>query len=107
LLPVLYIAVAVFIGMQFGAWWGLGLLLALPFSFFASVRLIEAEVGLILSILSLLRLGHFRNDIEDLRKTRTELVGRIRTRVERSVDPEMQRIFTEKDFAIGKSDLSG
>jgi glycerol-3-phosphate O-acyltransferase/dihydroxyacetone phosphate acyltransferase len=107
LLPVLYIAVAVFIGMQFGAWWGLGLLLALPFSFFASVRLIEAEVGLILSILSLLRLGRFRNDIEELRKTRTKLVGRIRTRVERSVDPEMQRIFTEEDFAIGKSDLAG
>jgi glycerol-3-phosphate O-acyltransferase/dihydroxyacetone phosphate acyltransferase len=107
LLPVLYIAVAVFTAVQFGPWWGLALFVALPFSFFASVRLIEAEVGLILSIVSLLRLGRFRGDVQDLRNTRVALVERIRRRVEQSVDPEVKRIFTEQDFASGKDDSVG
>lgn len=98
LLPVLYIAVSVFVGATFGFWWGLGLLLALPFSFLTSVRLIEAEAGLVLSILSMLRLGRFRRDVEDLRKIRTNLVERIRDRVEHSVEPDMERMFTQNDF---------
>ena len=99
LLPVMYIVVSVLVGMQFGFLWGVALFVALPFSFLASVRLIEAEAGLILSILSLMRLGRFRSDVEELRKIRADLVERIRDRVERNIDPAMERMFTKDDFA--------
>jgi glycerol-3-phosphate O-acyltransferase/dihydroxyacetone phosphate acyltransferase len=102
LLPVLYVAVAVFIGTSFGFWWGVALFVVLPFSFFASVRLIEAEAGLIMSILAVLRLGRFRRDVEQLRERRADLVARIRDRVERTVDPGIERIFTQQDFGIPK-----
>jgi glycerol-3-phosphate O-acyltransferase/dihydroxyacetone phosphate acyltransferase len=106
LLPALYLLVSVFVGSQFGFWWGLIALFALPFSFLVSVRLIEAEVGLIMSILSVLRLGRYRNDVEELRKTRADLVERIRKRVDRMVDPELERVFSTKDFAGGTSRMS-
>ena len=98
LLPLLYIITAIAIGMVAGFWWGVALLIALPFSFFVSVRLIEAEVGLMLSMLSVLRLARLGREVEDLRQTRADLVERIRNRVERKVDPGMERIFTSDDF---------
>mgnify|MGYP001824662679 CR=1 FL=1 len=98
LLPLLYVITAIAIGMVAGFWWGVALLIALPFSFFVSVRLIEAEVGLMLSMLSVLRLARLGREVEDLRQTRADLVERIRNRVERKVDPGMERIFTSDDF---------
>ncbi len=102
LLPVIYIGVAMTIGIYFGIWWALLVLVLLPFSFFASVRLMEAEAGLFNSILSLLRLTRLRREVEDLRETRAGLVEQIRARVERRVDPSLQRIFTQDDF--GRAD---
>ena len=99
LLPLTYLAVAFAIGMQFGAAWGAALLVALPFSFFASIRLVEAEAGLMLSMLSMLRLTRLGRDVEELRAMRIDLVRRIRERVEHRVDPRVQRIFTSSDFA--------
>ncbi|MGI9220561.1 MAG: lysophospholipid acyltransferase family protein [Woeseiaceae bacterium] len=98
LLPVLYLAISITIGVMAGPWWGFALLVVLPLSFLLSVRLIEAEVGLIMSMLSLIRITRLGSEVEDLRATRADLVQRIRTRVEERVAPGMERVFTNEDF---------
>ena len=98
-LPLLYLAVSVTVGMQFGLWWGIALFVGLPFSFLASVRLVEAEVSLVMSMLSILRLARLGGELKDLRITRADLVKRIRDRVERVVDADVDRIFTSEDFS--------
>ena len=98
-LPLLYLAVSVTVGMQFGFWWGIALFVGLPFSFLASVRLVEAEVSLVMSMLSIFRLARLGRELEDLRITRADLVKRIRDRVERVVDADVDRIFTNEDFS--------
>ncbi|MBT8144723.1 MAG: lysophospholipid acyltransferase family protein [Gammaproteobacteria bacterium] len=104
LLPVLYIAIAIVIGNAFGGWVGLLTLIALPFSFLLSVRLLEAEVGLFNSLLSFIRLTRLRREVDDLREIRADLVTRVRDRVERNIDPDMQRVFSNKDFAQQRTD---
>ena len=99
LLPVLYAAIAVFVGLTFGFWWAIATIAALTLSFFASVRLMEAEAGLFLSVISVFRLARLGRDVEELRETRADLVNRIRDRVERKADPETKRIFTDRDFS--------
>jgi hypothetical protein len=99
LLPVLYAAIAIFVGLTFGFWWAIATIAALTLSFFASVRLMEAEAGLFLSVISVFRLARLGRDVEDLRETRADLVNRIRDRVERKADPETKRIFTDRDFS--------
>jgi len=98
LLPVLYLLIAVFVGLNFGAGWAVVAMIALTFSFFASVRLIEMEAGLLYSVLSLLRLTRLGQDLDDLRATRAELVVRVRDLANRFADPATQRIFTDEDF---------
>jgi hypothetical protein len=95
----LYLVIAISIGMTAGAWWGIALLVVLPLSFFVSVRLIEAEIGLLMSMLSIVRLTRLGREVEDLRSTRADLVQRIRARVEQKVEPGMERIFTGEDFS--------
>lgn len=102
LLPILYVLVAVLVGVKIGAWWSLLVIVALPFSFIASVRLLEAEAGLLLSILSVLRLTRLGSDLDNLRAIRTELVKKIRDRVDRVVDADTQRMFTQDDFGQKK-----
>lgn len=99
LLPLLYLVIAISIGMTAGFWWGVALLVVLPLSFFVSVLLIEAEVGLLMSMVSVVRLTRLGREVEDLRATRADLVQRIRARVERKVTPDMERIFTGEDFS--------
>jgi hypothetical protein len=98
LLPVLYIIAATFIGMNFGGWWALAAMLVLPLSFLSSIRVIEAEVSLFVSMVSLLRLTRLGNELEDLRQSRDQLVKEIRALVDRDADPEVPRFFTENDF---------
>jgi glycerol-3-phosphate O-acyltransferase/dihydroxyacetone phosphate acyltransferase len=98
LLPVLYFVIAVAVGMYFGAWWALLVMIVLPFSFVASVRLIEAEAGLLMSMMSLLRLARLGSEVEDLRATRIALVNRVRALAERFSDPTVPRMFTAEDF---------
>jgi glycerol-3-phosphate O-acyltransferase/dihydroxyacetone phosphate acyltransferase len=98
LLPILYLIIAVLVGMYFGIWWALITMIVLPFSFIASVRLIEAEAGLLISMLSLLRLARLGSEVEDLRTTRTDLVNRVRALAERLSDPTVPRMFTTEDF---------
>ncbi|MDH4257069.1 MAG: hypothetical protein OEX13_21435, partial [Gammaproteobacteria bacterium] len=99
LLPLLYVLIAVFVGVNFGAVWALLAMIALTFSFFISVRLIEAEAGLLFSLVSLLRLTRLGQELEDLRATRAGLVARVRELANRFADPDVPRIFTDDDFA--------
>ena len=98
LLPILYVAVAIFIGNAFGFWLGLLTLVALPFSFLLSVRLIEAEAGLFYSMLSFIRLTRLRREVDELKTIRACLVTRVRERVEENIDPEMQRVISGDEF---------
>lgn len=98
LLPLLYLFIAILIGINFGIWWSLAAVIGLAFSFFASVRLIETEASLFSSILSVFRLARLGSEVEDLRTTRKTLVKKVRTLVERLVDPETERMFTSEDF---------
>lgn len=98
LLPVLYLLTATLIGMSFGIWWALVAVVFLPLSFFSSVRIIEAEVGLFVSLISLLRLRRLGNEVDALRESRDALVRKIRNMVEDRTDPDIPRYFTEKDF---------
>jgi hypothetical protein len=84
--------------MNFGFWWALVAVVALSFSFFASIRLIEAEAGLLISMLSILKLTRLGSEVEELREIRTAMVSKIRALAERLADPNVPRLFTNKDF---------
>jgi glycerol-3-phosphate O-acyltransferase/dihydroxyacetone phosphate acyltransferase len=103
LLPLLYTIIAMIVGFSFGLWWALATLVALPFSFFASVRLLEAEAGLLTSMQSLLKLTRLGAEVDDLRTTRTELAAMVRDVVEQRADPDMPRMFAAGDFAVPDS----
>ncbi len=104
LLPVLYFAIGITVGIYFGFWLAIVAVVALSLSFFASVRLIEAEAGLLNSMLSILRLARLGSDVDELRVARTALVARIRALAERLADPDVPRMFTEKDFSRSAGD---
>jgi len=99
LLPLFYLAIAILVGIYIGPWWALLAMLALSFSFVASVHLLEAEAGLFLSMISVLRLKRLGNDVDDLRATRAYLVEKIRELVDQTIDPDTQRMFTQDDFS--------
>jgi hypothetical protein len=99
LLPLFYLAIAILVGIYIGPWWALVAMLALSFSFVASVHLLEAEAGLFLSMISVLRLKRLGNDVDDLRATRADLVEKIRELVDQTIDPDTQRMFTRDDFS--------
>ena len=103
LLPLMYGIIAVFVGINFGFWWALLTIVALTFSFFASVKLIEAETSLLVSMLSVLRLTRLGSEVKDLRSIRAGLVERIRQLAERMADPDTQRMFTQADFGAANS----
>jgi glycerol-3-phosphate O-acyltransferase/dihydroxyacetone phosphate acyltransferase len=98
LLPLLYIGIGIAVGVNFGFWWALVAVVALSFSFFASIRLIEAEAGLLISMLSILKLTRLGSEVDELREIRSALVNQIRALAERLADPDMPRLFTGKDF---------
>jgi glycerol-3-phosphate O-acyltransferase/dihydroxyacetone phosphate acyltransferase len=98
LLPILYLIIAILVGSYFGIWWALLAMIVLSFSFIASVRVIEAEAGLLMSILALLRLTRLGSEVEDLRATRSALVNRVRTLADRLADPTVPRMFEAQDF---------
>ena len=104
LLPLLYTGIAIVVGMNYGIWWALVAIVALSFSFFASIRLIEAEAGLLISMLSILKLTRLGSEIDDLRETRTDLVRKIRALADRLANPDMPRLFTNKDFSKSVDD---
>jgi glycerol-3-phosphate O-acyltransferase/dihydroxyacetone phosphate acyltransferase len=98
LLPLLYLAIALAVGMNYGPWWALAAIVALSFSFFASVRVIEAEAGLLLSMMSILRLTRLGSEVEELRELRKRLVTTVRELADRFADPDIPRLFDKQDF---------
>jgi glycerol-3-phosphate O-acyltransferase/dihydroxyacetone phosphate acyltransferase len=98
LLPLIYLTIAIVVGMYFGIWWALIAMIALSFSFVASVRVIEAEAGLLISMMSVLRLTRLGSEVEDLRNTRTALVNTVRSLADRLSDPTVPRMFAAEDF---------
>lgn len=98
LLPILYLLTATIVGMSFGVSWALVAIVILPLSFFSSVRVIEAEVGLFVSLVSLLRLRRLGNEVDNLRESRNVLVQKIRAVVEHRSDPDLPRYFSKQDF---------
>ena len=105
-LPMLYVILGIGVGVAFGLWWGIATMVALPFSFFASVRLMEAEAGLFVSILSLLRVSQLGTEVEELRETRAQLAELVRTLADERATPGMQRMFTRDDFG-SSANVSG
>ena len=99
LLPILYIAVGIYIGMNFGAWWAIASIFVLSFSFAASLQLLEAETSLLMSMLSILRVTRLSHDVEELRGIRASLVKEVRELTERMADPDTPRMFTKDDFS--------
>lgn len=98
LLPVMYVAIAIFVGLNYGAWWALAAMVLLTFSSFASIRLLEAQTTLLVSVLSLFRLARLGREVTKLRETRQRLVKQIRDLVDRLADPDLPRMFTAGDF---------
>jgi hypothetical protein len=98
LLPLLYLAIAITVGNYFGIGWAIAVVVGLFISFSVSVWLIEAEAYLLASMMSNLRRTRMRSEIEDLQSTRAELVTRVRVLVEQMSDPDVPRIFDDKDF---------
>ncbi len=99
LLPLLYILIAIVIAANFGIGWALLAVVGLVFSFYSSMRLMEAETSLFVSILSLMRLARLRSDVEALRKQRAELVQMIRGLTDERAPEDMDRMFTREDFS--------
>ena len=99
LLPLLYLVIALTVWNLFGFWWAMGAVASLTMSFFVSVRLIEAEASLLMSMVSILRLTRLRAELEDLRATRVRLVQQVRRLVDRLADAQKPRIFSNTDFS--------
>jgi glycerol-3-phosphate O-acyltransferase/dihydroxyacetone phosphate acyltransferase len=99
LLPLLYLAAAILVGLSLGFWWGVATGLLLPLSFFFSLYMVEAEVGLLLSILSLLRISRLPGDVAELRQERARLVTTVRTIADRLADPDIPRLFNPGGFS--------
>ncbi len=98
LLPLLYLTIAIVIGLSYGWIWSMLAIVALGGSFFVSVRLMEAQANLFNSIISLTKLTRRGDDIEDLQATRASLVTAVRDLAERYSDPDKSRLFTQRDF---------
>lgn len=99
LLPLLYLVIALTVWKVFGFWWAMGAVASLTLSFFVSVRLIEAEASLLMSMVSILRLTRLSAELEDLRATRVRLVKQVRRLVDRLADTQKPRIFSNTDFS--------
>ena len=99
--PVLlsaYALVAIMAGMGFGWVWAVVALPLLPASLFATLFVLEKQAQLLISIRGLVRLARLSGDIEALVAKREALVTAVRTAVDRYADPNIRRIFDDRDF---------
>ena len=99
LLPVLYLLTALVIGKYFGPIWAIVVVVGLTISFSASIWVIEAQVMLLTSMVSILRRTRLRAEIDNLHQTRVQLVEQIRQIANRSYDRNKPRMFSDQDFA--------
>ena len=98
LLPLIYLTLGTMVGTRFGFWWGALTAASLPFSFYASIRILEAQSNLLLSSGALLRLIHFDSELRTLRETRERLVAGIRRAADEFADTSRPRVFDAPDF---------
>ena len=98
-LPFIYLIIAILVAMSFGVWWAVVAVVGFTLSFYASVRLIEAEVGLVNSMTSVVRLTRLGSEVDELRATRARLVVTVRALADRLASPDTPRMFTKKDFS--------
>lgn len=98
LTPLVYIMVAIIIGVFFGPGWGIVTFVILGLTFFATMSVLALETSMLFSILSVFRLARLRSDVAELRETRRRLVARIRALVDKHIEPGTERIFTAEDF---------
>ena len=98
-LPLIFIGIGILVGREFGPWWAVAAIVGFMLSFYASVWLLEVQAYLLFSIVSILRQTRLRAEIEALRDIRANLVERIRASVNRLAAPELDRVFTDDDFA--------
>ncbi len=96
LLPVVYAATAAVVAWQFGVWWALAAAAFLPLSFFATLRILEAQAQLLGSMVGLLRAVRLGHEVGALRGERERLVARIRAAAEAYADPAQPRVFGER-----------
>jgi glycerol-3-phosphate O-acyltransferase/dihydroxyacetone phosphate acyltransferase len=98
LIPFLYLAIGIYVGVNFGGIWALLTILLLSFSLLASLHLIEAEATLLVSAMSILRVTRLSKEVEELREVRSGLVGEVRSLVDSLARPDDERFFSETDF---------
>lgn len=98
LMPLVFIAIGILVGREFGPWWAVAAMLGFTMSFYASIWLLEVQAYLLFSIVSILKQTRLRAEVEALRNIRASLVERVRALVDRMADPELDRIFTHDDF---------
>jgi len=95
LLPVVYAALAGVVAWRFGPWWALAVAAFLPLSFFATLRILEAQAQLLGSTLGLVRAVRLGHEVGVLRRERESLVARIRAAADEHADPAQPRLFSE------------
>jgi glycerol-3-phosphate O-acyltransferase/dihydroxyacetone phosphate acyltransferase len=99
LLPLIYVLIGFWVGSEFGWAWGVATVAGLTVSFSATIALLEAEAGLYRSAMSLFKLARLREEVEELREQRAQLVAKVRDLANRLSDPDVPRIFTDEDFS--------
>lgn len=95
LLPLVYAALAAVVAWRFGPWWTLAAAAFLPLSFFATLRILEAQAQLLGSTLGLLRAVRLGHEVGALSRERESLVARIRAAADEFADPAQPRFFSD------------
>ena len=98
LLPFVYLAAGVVVGLSIGWWVGVALATLLPLSFLASVKLADLQANMTLAMLTNWRLSRFSQDVAELREMRGSLVGRVRAVLDSHADPARPPVFSECDL---------
>ena len=98
LLPLVYIAAGVLVGLSVGWWVGVAVATLLPLSFLASIKLAELQANMTLATLTNWRLSRFSQEVAELRETRGHLVDRVRAVVASHADPNLPRVFNQREL---------
>ena len=98
LLPFVYVGAGAIVGLNFGLWWGAAVTTLLPLSLLAFIKVGEVQANMTLATVTNLRLSRFSEEVEELRKTRSHLVERVRAVADRHADRSIPRIFSRRDL---------
>jgi glycerol-3-phosphate O-acyltransferase / dihydroxyacetone phosphate acyltransferase len=93
MLPLVYAGLALATGWSVSTMWGIALGVALPASFFASLKVLEGQARLLTSLRALARSARRGDEFEALRQERERLVERVRAAADHYADPTVARLF--------------